>query len=299
MEKVKIPDSVTSLGLRVFFACNQLIDIEIGEANTAYQSIDGDLYDKNGETLLQYACGKSAMDVVILDGVTKIADGAFYNCDYIANICIPSTVTEIGEATFGDCNGLENVYITDLLAWLQIKFSSKASNPLSIAGNLYVNAELLTEIVIPETVTSIGDYAFTNAKHLTSVTLHDGITSVGIEAFGDALNVTTYGRCQYLGTADNPYYALIGAVAKGYNSYTIHENTKVIANGAFKNCTRVTKITVPSGVSVIGNEVFSDCTSLTEIALPENITSIGEKAFYGCSALTSFTTQPISSSWTH
>ena len=97
----------------------------------------------------------------------------------MTNINIPNNVTAIGDNAFEYCRSLKSVYITDIAKWCAIKFSNYYSNPLCHAHNLYLNGELVTDLVIPDNVTSIGNYAFYGCSSLTSVTIGSRVTSIG------------------------------------------------------------------------------------------------------------------------
>ena len=130
LAEIVIPDSVTSIGNLVFQGCSSLTSITVDNNNTSYKSIDGNLYSKDGKTLIQYATGKTATDFTIPDSVTSIGEDAFYNCTSLTSIVIPDGVTSIGTAAFFGCTSL-------------------------------------TEIVIPDSVTSIGRYAVCDSSSLT------------------------------------------------------------------------------------------------------------------------------------
>ena len=82
------------------------------ENNLNYKSIDGNLYSKDGKTLIQYAIGKTATSFVIPDSVTTIGDGAFRYCNSLTNVTIGDSVTTIGEGAFSCCYSFTDVYYT-------------------------------------------------------------------------------------------------------------------------------------------------------------------------------------------
>ena len=109
--------------------------------------------------------------ITIPNSVTSIGKRAFYDCSDLTSITIPNSVTSIGESAFYDCGSLTRVYITDITAWCCIDFSDCYANPLYCAKKLYLNRTLVTNLVIPDGVTIIGDYAFSGYSGLTSITV--------------------------------------------------------------------------------------------------------------------------------
>ena len=119
------------------------------------------------------------------NSVTSIGDRAFEECTRLKSVTIPASLTNVGEAAFGNCKLLDNIYISDISAWCNTVFGESRldSNPLYHGGDLYLNGKLVTELVIPNDVTSIGAWAFINASSLTSVIISDGVRSIGKFAF--------------------------------------------------------------------------------------------------------------------
>ena len=115
--------------------------------------------------------------------VTSIGERAFSKCTGLTSITIPGSVTSIGSSAFYDCFGLKEVHIGDLAAWCGIEFDSYYGTPLYYGGNLYLNDELVTALVIPDNVTNIRDYAFYYCTGLKSITIPNSVTSIGNYAF--------------------------------------------------------------------------------------------------------------------
>ena len=116
LTSIVIPDSVTYIGYYAFYRCSNLININVNENNTAYQSINGNLYTKDGKNLVQYAIGKTDTSFTIPDSVTSIGDYAFYGCSSLTSIVIPDSVTSIGNYAFYGCSSLPSIVIPDSVA---------------------------------------------------------------------------------------------------------------------------------------------------------------------------------------
>ena len=195
--------------------------------------------------------------------VTRIAEGAFCDCWELTSITIPNSVTSIGNSAFSWCSSLQKVIVKDIAAWCGISFSDPGSNPLCYAHHFYSDENTeITELIIPNSVTSIGNMAFSGCSALTSITIPNSVTSIGNYAF------------------DN---------CSGLTSITIPNSVTSIGGGAFRSCSGLTSITIPNSVTSIGESAFYGCSGLTSITIPNSVTSIGYQAFYQCSDLTSIT----------
>ena len=288
LTSVTIPNSVTSIGMGAFEGCDSLESITIpfvgatkeGTSGTHFGYIFGASssgYNENyvptslkevvitgGTSILNSAFeGCSGLtSVTIPDSVTSIGSSAFMGCSGLTSVTIPDSVTSIGDYAFRYCDSLTSVYISDIAAWCGIDFGGSSANPLSYAHNLYLNGKLVTDLVIPDSVTSIGVYAFSGCSGLTSVTILDSVTSIGNYAFNGCIGLT---------------------------SVTIPNSVTSISWGAFMVCTGLRSVTIGSGVTSIGSSAFSGCSGLTSVTIPDSVTSIGSYAFAYCSSLTSVT----------
>ena len=201
----------------------------------------------------------SIESIIIPDSVTSIGEYAFSGCDSLTSITLPDSVTSIGEYAFYGCGSVKNVYYYgDIEDWLNISFSNAFENPCNYYANLYFNGEIVTSITIPNSVTSIGDYAFRGCTSLTSVTIGDSVTSIGNDAFYNCDSLT---------------------------SITIGNSVTSIGEYAFCGCSSLKSVTISNSVTSIGEYAFRDCKLLTSVTIPDSVTSIGSDAFYRCYSL--------------
>lgn len=275
---VTIPDSVTNIGSHAFDGCGGLISIRMPNSLTnmgagAFVSCSSlaNITIPNGVTSIGYATfwGCSSLEsITIPDGVTNIGKNAFMSCSSLISINIPSSVTDIvdhafygcsslesikisngvtsiGELAFYCCSSLKNVYITDLEAWCNIDFANSDSNPLYYGGELYLNGNLLTEITIPDSVTSIGNYAFWGCNSVKSITIPDSVTSIGDLAFYGCSNLT---------------------------KLTVGKGIEVVSEGAFKKSDKLEYIVLPAETKYIRNDAFNDCNNIDAVFYAGNQT---------------------------
>jgi len=222
--------------------------------------------------------------------VVSIGDHAFIGCTGLTSVTIPKTVKNIGELAFSGCTGLISVHISDLEAWCKISFNvddygQKAANPLSYANHLYLNGEEITDLVIPNTVTSISSQAFYGFRGLTSVTISNSVASIGDYAFAYCTGLPSVSIPNSVTEIGN--YAF--ANCTGLTSVSIPNSVTTIRDHAFANCTGLTSMSIPNSVTEIGSYAFYKCTGLTSVTIPNSVTYIGRAAFYNCRGLTSVT----------
>ena len=311
LTSVTIPNSVTSIGGAAFYNCSNLTSITIPESVTSIGR--GAFYGCSGLT-----------SMTIPDSVTSIGSSAFYGCSGLTSITIPDSVTSIEDNAFSGCNIIQDIYITDIAAWCHISGLHNLMNYGSSNKKLYLNDELVTTLIIPNSVTSIGPSSFRNCSDLTCVTIPDSVTSIGLSAFYgcSSLESITIPFVGASATASNGYDQVFGYIF-GYTT-TISSSSSVpgatyqygyidyyhtyhyyyyipskiksvtiiggnIGNGAFYNCSGLTSVTIRNSVTSIGHWAFENCSGLTSIVIPDSMKSIDESAFENCSGLTSIT----------
>ena len=332
---VVIPSSVSIIDGYAFNYCVSLASLTLpaGLTRIGKGAFEGtpwyaSLYDEApegpfyiGSSLLGYKGDKPTGELVIKEGTTYIGYGAFINCGGLTSVTIPESVTYVDQSAFENCSGLTAVHIKDLAAWCGIEFqwgyTQKSSNPLCYAHHLYLNGEVVSDLVIPEGVTSIGSYAFDGCTDLTSVTIPNGVTNIGTYAFRECSNLTcvtippsmaTIGEMAFIWCFDlnavhisdlaawcsisffytaNPLYygAHLYLDDKEVNDLIIPEGVTTIGNGTFRNYSRLTTVVIPNSVTEIGEYAFYGCSDMTSVTIGNNVNSIGQWAFSGCQKL--------------
>ena len=273
-------------------------------------------YVWNGEVVaLAPSIARSELTTLTLrDDTTSINTGAFSDCSNLTSVTIPDSVTSIGGSAFIGCSSLTGVYISDIASWCKISFGGSTSNPLYCAKNLYLNGELVTELVIPETIAEIKNYAFYNCTSLTSVTIGNSVTSIGDQAFFECSSLTSVdmsGCTNLTSIGSQAFYDcsnLTGVYISDIVSWceiSFSEDTSnplFYANNLYLNGELVTELVIPETMAEIKNYAFYNCSSLTSVTIPDSVTSIGSSAFCNCSGLTSVTINEyvfrnVTSSW--
>ena len=293
-------------------------------------TVDGIYYDFNATNLtatVTYRGSNSSSyadeytgDVVIpatvnYDGktysVTSIGNGAFEYCSGLTSVTIPNSVTSIGEFAFSACSSLTKTnYTGDIAGWCGINFGGWGSNPTTYSHNLYINNVEVKDLVIPNSVTSIGRYAFYNCSGLTPVTIPNSVTSIGCYAFAGCSGVTKFiieGTPtfeEYFTLTNFPKLDSIAVPAEWFDipeEYWVSCPKQVryikimggeLSSDAFSVIQRNYKVLntldlTSATNTTLTDEAFKGCYALESLSLPSELQTIGYMALADCKNLQS------------
>ena len=156
-------------------------------------------------------------------------------------------------------------------------------------GATFMQCNAISEVNIPNTVTTINNFAFSYCGRLTNITIPSSVTTIGQEAFCACSGLTSIIIPDSVTTIGNNAFGYCDRLT----SITIGNNVTTIGEYAFQRCISLTSVTIPDSVTSIGNWAFSGCTSLTNITIPNSVTSIGNHVFYNCQNLESITFEDV------
>ncbi len=203
------------------------------------------------------------------DGTVRIGH---YNGSDI-DITYPS---EINGRTVTEIGGKHNTRHDELITNVNIP------NTVTTFGRNAFAFYGITQIEIPNNVTRIEDRAFDCCKNLTNITIPDSVTYIGSGAFSSCTSLTTITIPANVTSIENQAFYRCTSLT----SITISDSVTRIDWSAFSGCTSLTNITIPNSVTSIGDNAFRSCNSLTSITLPASVTTIEREAFAGCQNLT-------------
>ena len=266
IETIVIPDSVTEIGEYAFYHCINLKDVKLSSALTTIN------------TRAFNDC-IALPEIEIPDSVTRISYGAFDGCTALADVKLSRNLEQLDGRAFSGCDALTSITIPKKVATsykadisdygytggrgafngnANLKSVTFEEGSTVIAGNLLANCPGIETIVIPDSVTEIGEYAFYHCINLKDVKLSSALTTINTQAFNDCSSLL---------------------------AITVPNSVTSMGSAVFANCTSLADVTLPNTRQIIMSRTFESCSSLEKIVLPETVTRIQENAFENCTAL--------------
>ena len=307
---IVIPDTiegypVTAIGDEAFLNCYMVKSIEIpNSVKTIGRGAFSFCYELES--------------IIIPDGVSAIDDFAFNSCEKLENISIPSSVKTIGKSAFVYCYNLSGFVVDenneqytndaygvlfnkDKTMLIQYPIGNKLSEYTIPEGVINIvdwafAASEIANVIIPDSVVTIGEQAFAYCKSLTSIKIPVGVETIGQNAFEicSVLSNITVDEQNSNYSSDN-YGVLFNKdktmlvqypIGNSRNSYNIPDSVTLINDYAFYKSSNLAEVSIPEGVVTIDFAAFSGCENLTDIKLPDSLIEIGGYAFESCTSLT-------------
>ena len=288
---------ITSIDENAFEECRTLACITVSADNPSFCAVDGNLYSKDGKTLVKYAPAKPSKAFVVPDGVSAVGNSAFLNAKSLESIQFSQGLASVGKQAFAYCDALKSITFPEGL--------------VSVGQGAFYHCLSLQTVYIPDSATEIGKFLFEYCRALESVTLPAGLREIPdgtffgcvlLQSVNIPANITRVGAKSFLGC-----YLL--------QEIILPDGVQAIGESAFDSCEGLLRIHIPRSVTSIGNWAFEKCESLQEFdvaadnavyesvdgnlydkknkvllwyaigkqdeafVLPDGVTGIGEKAF--------------------
>ena len=306
IESINIPDNVTNIGEAAFMNCSSLKEINIPNTltvinNSVFSGCSSLTNIILSDNITEIGYGafmgcSSLKDINIPKNVVSIGAYAFMKCHSLTHIVIPENVSNLAKGAFSDCHSLTDITIPDSSYINAFDISDqKRLTSITITGGTYIHdaafiyCTSLTNIIIPEGVTTIGNDAFFALASLTSVSFPNSLVEIGDYAFAACYsltniiipeNLSTLGRNAFVNDADYPSvfniknitFPSIDSIKKLFRSLSAIDTLE--------------SVTILSGSSLDESYIFVNCTTLKSVSLPNTITHIGGLVFVKCSSLT-------------
>ena len=242
---------------------------------------DGDEHFTYRAKIKFFISGQDTANLELPDGLTSINADVLRKFGLLSeSITIPASITSIN----GSLDSIKNIYYKGNIAgWCAIE----KNNDLGYSYNLYINDELITDLVIPAEATTISAYTFAGCASIENVNFEDNckVTEIGSRAFKNCKNLKTVTIGDSVTTIDIMAFDYCISL----ESITIPDSVTTIGRYAFDGCSSLTNITIPDSLTTISYATFSGCSSLESVTIPDNVTTIDGMVFYGCSSLESIT----------
>lgn len=277
LSSIQLPDSIESIQNNAFYGCTALSSISLSASlNTIGNSVFRDC--------------SSLLSIVIPEAVTVINDYTFYNCSALTSITLPNSIQSIGMCAlagcsslesftvpdslqsseygaFGGCTGLTAVYANPSL-FAGISFHERSSNPLSEAHYLYTKdpiPQLVTELIIPNTITTISNSIFAGCQCITSIIVPSSVEVIEYDAFGSCSSLVSVTLSSGLKTLKNEVFRYDNSLT----TITIPETIESFKGSTFYGCqnlqTVYIKATTPPSLT---ENIFTNNFSLTNVYVP-------------------------------
>lgn len=222
----------------------------------------------------------------IPDSVTTIGAGAFYGCSSLTEVSVGSGVTTIGDNAFAGTPYIVGNKTEFLIVGDGILLDHDGAGPVvtvpegvkKIVGAFQNNA-LITEVILPDSLTEIGGYSFSSCTQLTTVTIPETVTRIGDWAFAKCISLKEIAIPNSVTSIGERCFLYCTSAER----LTISEKISIIPVSAFQSCSSLKEAALPSSVATVSDNAFLRCSSLEKITVPDSVKVLGQMAFLNCS----------------
>lgn len=252
---------IDDINVTAFADCPKLEYFTADSGNQYYSVSDGVLFNKQGNQLVRYPCGKTNTSYTFPSGVNSIKEGAFRESKYLETVNTgSSTLTQISSYCFANSPALTTV-----------RFGNRVTG---IGTYAFINCGALSNITLSN-VTSIGNYSFSDCDSLSAVPSSSKLKSIGIYAFNSCDGITNVS----FGTSVNSIGKYAFTNCRGIRQVTTPSALSTITEGMFSFCPSLSTLNISSSVKTIEKDAFLGCTNLKAPVVPSTVTTIGTHAF--------------------
>lgn len=269
LEKVRLSAGLTVLEADLFAQCAALREVELGEA---LREIGSGCFE-----------GCAALERVILpEGVKRIGADAFKNCTALAKVTLPRRAEYVGGHAFANTPWLDAqkgdwVTVGDGVLLLCRVRGERVAIPQNVRmiSSAFEGNDAVKEIVFPEGLEAIGEYAFAGCSALKRADCPDGVRWIAAHAFADCTALESVRTGEMLREIGE--YAFENCVSLG--RVDMADGLKKLGRGAFSQCAALKQFVLPQGTDALEAEVFAGCRALSDVTIPLSVRTIDEAAF--------------------
>lgn len=261
-----IPDGLRWSSNALTF-CNGLLNIHVYDSNPNYAEVDGVLFSKELQTLVQFPCGRTGR-YDIPEGTVTVGYAAFCRMEQPMIVAMPDTVEIIDGSAFSYSTGLT-----------QLTLSGKLRE---IYAHAFTGCKQMENVVLPETLTLLGYDSFHDCSSITEITIPAQITTIPSDTFyacSSLKEVVLKGSVKSIAS-------MAFAYCDALESINLPEGLTVIGSYAFYFCRSLAEVRFPATLTTLGSDAFYGCDAITEITIPQGVEVLPYGVFYSCDALT-------------
>ena len=283
IESVYIPSSVEKIDRACFAKCDKLTSIKVDKKNKSYKDIEGVLFTKDGERLVQYPSGNSRTEYIFPESVKYVGDDAFEECKNLKSVILSEKTVSVGYDAFENCDNLETF---DFL------------NVEEIGAAAFSSCDSLKTIRFTDRLKSIGNFAFGACDAIESVYIPSSVEKIDRACFAKCDKLTSI----KVDKKNKSYKDIEGVLftkdgerlvqypsGNSRTEYIFPESVKYVGDDAFEECKNLKSVILSEKTVSIGDDAFGWCNNLKTINFTEKLKSIEDSAFEFCENLESIT----------